>query len=65
LSEGWVFEAERVHTCASTAAINFRITVLLGEGSMVISGIEVFEAADDGRFASAHAYWDDADVAFA
>jgi steroid delta-isomerase len=64
-SQGWLFEAERVHTCGSTVAIDFRITVDLGEGSMVISGIEVFEAADDGRFASAHAYWDDADVAFA
>jgi len=64
-SEGWVFEAERVHTCASTVAIDFRITVSLGAGSMVISGIEVFEATDDGRFASAHAYWDDADLSFA
>jgi steroid delta-isomerase len=64
-SQGWVFEAERVHTCASTVAIDFRITVSLGEGSMIISGIEVFEAADDGRFSSAHAYWDDADVSFA
>jgi steroid delta-isomerase len=62
-SEGWVFEAERVHTCASTVAIDFKITVSLGAGSMIISGIEVFEATDDGRFASAHAYWDDADVA--
>ncbi len=64
-SEGWVFQAERVHTCASTVAIDFRITVSLGEGSMVISGIEVFESTEDGLFASAHAYWDDADVSFA
>jgi len=64
-SVGWVFEAERIHTCGSTAAIDFRITVSLGEGSMVISGIEIFEAAEDGRFASAHAYWDDADVTIA
>jgi steroid delta-isomerase len=64
-SEGWVFEAERIHTCATTVAIDFRITVSLGEGSMVVSGIEVFESADDGRFTSAHAYWDDADVTFA
>ena len=26
--------------------------------------VEVFESADDGRFSSAHAYWDDADVSF-
>ena len=64
-SEGWTFQAVDVHTCASTVAIDFRITVSLGEGSMIISGIEVFEATDDGRFASAHAYWDDADVSFA
>jgi len=63
-SDGWVFEAERVHTCGSTVAVDFRITIALGEGSMVISGIEVFESAEDGRFSSAHAYWDDADVSF-
>ena len=63
-SEGWVFQATDVHTCASTVAIDFTITVALATGSMVIRGIEVFASADDGRFASAHAYWDDADVAF-
>ena len=41
------------------------IAVQVGWGTMRISGIEVFEAADDGRFRSAHAYWDDADVEFA
>jgi steroid delta-isomerase len=64
-SQGWVFEATDVHTCASTVAIDFTITVDLGGSSMVIRGIEVFESAEDGRFSSAHAYWDDADVAFA
>ena len=64
-SEGWVFEATDVHTCASTVALDFNITVALGAGSMVIRGIEVFETTDDGRFASAHAYWDDSDVTFA
>ena len=64
-SEGWVFEATGVHTCASTVAVAFTITVALGTGSMVIRGIEVFASADDGRFASAHAYWDDTDVTFA
>jgi steroid delta-isomerase len=64
-SEGWVFEATDVHTCASTVALDFTIAVALGAGSMVIRGIEVFQAADDGRFASAHAYWDDTDVTFA
>ena len=64
-SDGWVFQAVDVHTCASTVAIDFMITVDVGGGSMVIRGIEVFEAADDGRFSSAHAYWDDTDVTFA
>src|SRR5665213_3382579 len=49
-SESWVFEATDVHTCASTVAIDFTITVSLGSGSMVIRGIEVFEATDDGQF---------------
>jgi uncharacterized protein (TIGR02246 family) len=64
-SEDWTFEATAVHTCASTVAIDFTIAVRVGGGTMRISGIEVFEADDDGRFRSAHAYWDDADVVFA
>jgi steroid delta-isomerase len=64
-SESWKFSADAVHTCASTVAIDFSIAVHLGEGTMRISGIEIFESADDGRFTSAHAYWDDADVSFA
>ena len=62
-SVDWTFEATAVHTCASTVAIDFAIAVHIGGGTMRIGGIEVFEAADDGRFASARAYWDDADVA--
>ena len=64
-SESWEFAAAAVHTCASTVAIDFSIAVHLGSGTMRISGIEVFESAEDGRFLSAHAYWDDADVSFA
>lgn len=64
-SEGWTFQAVDVHTCASTVAIDFVIEVRLAAGTMRINGIEVFETADDGRFTSAHAYWDDADVSFA
>ncbi len=63
-SETWEFAADAVHTCASTVAIDFSIAVHLGGGTMRIKGIEVFETTDDGRFASAHAYWDDADVSF-
>ena len=63
-SDGWVFEATAVHTCGTAVAVDFGIAVTLGDGTMRIRGIEVFEAADDGRFRSAHAYWDDADVAF-
>ena len=64
-SEDWTFTATAVHTCGSTVAIDFTIAVEVGGGTMRISGIEVFEAADDGRFRSAHAYWDDVDVVFA
>ena len=64
-SEDWVFRAVDVHTCGSTIAIDFVISIDLGEGTMTVSGIEVFEMADDGLFSSAHAYWDDADVTFA
>jgi steroid delta-isomerase len=64
-SKSWEFAAHAVHTCAATVAVDFSITVHLEEGAMRISGIEVFEVADDGGIASAHAYWDDADVSFA
>lgn len=64
-STSWTFSADAVHTCASTVAIDFSIAVQLGEGTMRIRGIEVFEVSDDGHFASARAYWDDADVSFA
>ncbi len=63
-SDDWVFRAVAVHTCASTVAIDFEINVTMGAGTMRIAGIEVFESTDDGRFSSAHAYWDDADVTF-
>ena len=64
-SQNWVFRAVDVHTCGSAIAIDFVISIDLGEGTMTVSGIEVFEMADDGLFSSAHAYWDDADVTFA
>jgi steroid Delta-isomerase len=63
-SESWTFSADDVHTCGSAVAVDFSISVRLGGGTMRIRGIEVFGASDDGRFASAHAYWDDADVSF-
>ena len=63
-SDDWEFRATAVHTCATTVAIDFEIRVTMGAGTMHVAGIEVFTSADDGRFSSAHAYWDDADVAF-
>ncbi len=63
-SENWVFRVVDTHTCGSTVAITFVISIDLGEGTMGVSGIEVFTVADDGLFSSAHAYWDDADVTF-
>jgi hypothetical protein len=43
-------------------AINFRIAVEVGGGTMVMNGIEVFALDDDGLISSVHAYWDEADV---
>ena len=63
-SADWTFQAVHIHTCGSTAAIDFGISIKLGEGTMGVSGIEVFEVADNGLFSSAHAYWDDVDVTF-
>ncbi len=63
-SETWRFAAKHVHTCGRHVAIDFEIEVATGGGTMTIDGIEVFTAGDDGRFTSAHAYWDDADLTF-
>ncbi len=61
-SDTWTFEATEVHTCGATAAITFRIAIAMGETTMTVSGIEVFEMAEDGRFSSVRAFWDGADV---
>ena len=58
------FEALAVHTAANHAAIDFRVTVELDAGQMVIQGIEVFTVADDGLISAVSAYWDDADITF-
>ncbi len=63
-SDAWTFEAVDVHTCGSSVAIDFAITVETGGATMRICGIEIFDAADNGCFAAARAYWDDADVTF-
>jgi steroid Delta-isomerase len=63
-SDTWRFAAKRVHTCGQHVAIDFEIEVVTGGGTMTIDGIEVFTADDDGRFTSAHAYWDEADLTF-
>jgi steroid delta-isomerase len=63
-STATVFEASGVHTAGDHVAIDFRVTVTLDAGTMVIEGIEVFSVGDDGRIRSVTAYWDDADVAF-
>jgi steroid delta-isomerase len=57
------FEALAVHTCGNQVAFDFRVTVSLGGGEMVISGIEVFTVDDDHLIADVVAYWDDKDVA--
>jgi len=64
-SDSWKFSASAIHTCASTVAINFEIAVVMGDSTMAISGIEVFDVAEDGLIASVHAYWDQNDVRMA
>ena len=64
-SRSMAFEALAVHIAGPHAAIDFRVTVELDAGSMVIEGIEVFTAADDGRIQGVTAYWGDADVTLA
>ena len=64
-SDTWTFTAEKVHTCANHAAIDFQISLKTGDATMTIDGIEVFTFADDGRIASVYAYWDDQDLSFA
>lgn len=56
------FAATSVHTCGDHVAIDFRVDVELGEGTMTIEGIEVFTLGDDGLIRNVRAYWDDADV---
>jgi len=63
-SDGWTFTAKAVHTCASSVAVDFAISVDTGGSTMTIEGIEVFESDEDGRFRSVHAYWDEADLTF-
>ncbi len=63
-SDSWTFTAERIHTCASTVAIDFRIELVSGGAPMSISGIEVFEVNDDGLFTGVNAYWDESDLRF-
>ena len=64
-SQGWTFRATDVHTCAPTVAFHFEIAVVVGGTTMTIAGIEIFRMDDAGLIDSAHAYWDDADVAVA
>jgi ketosteroid isomerase-like protein len=64
-STATLFEPLAVHTAGDHVAIDFKVTVTLGTGTMVIEGIEVFTVDADGLIAGVTAYWDDADVTFA
>jgi steroid delta-isomerase len=55
------FEAGAVHTSGNHVAFDFTVTVSLGGGEMVITGIEVFTVEED-HITDVVAYWDDADV---
>ena len=64
-SRTWTFTAERVHTCAEHAAVDFRIEIDLEGMATTIAGIEVVTFEPDGLIRSVAAYWDDADVTVA
>jgi steroid delta-isomerase len=57
------FEVLAAHSSGDRIAIDFRVTVTIGDGSMTISGIEVFRIDDTGLIAEVTAYWDGTDVA--
>ncbi len=61
-SDSWHFATPAVHTAGDHVAVDFEIAVETGGGTMTIRGIEVFAVGADGRFTSASAYWDEADV---
>jgi steroid Delta-isomerase len=63
-SQGITFEPSGVHSSGQTVAFNFKVTVALEGATTVISGIETFEVAEDGRIAYVRAYWDDRDITF-
>lgn len=57
------FEAVAIHTSGHDVAFDFKVTVSLGGGAMVIDGIEIFTVSDEHLITQVTAYWDDRDVA--
>jgi steroid Delta-isomerase len=49
---------DHVIVCGNEAVLRFEVHATLGESTMVMDVIEVFEVDDDTRIASARAYWD-------
>lgn len=58
LADRIVLEPRDVFVCGNEAAMAFEIHVTMGDGGMTMDAIEVFELNDDGRIATAKAYWD-------
>jgi len=49
---------DHVIVSGNEAVLRFEVHATIGESTMVMDVIEVFEVNDDARIATARAYWD-------
>jgi steroid delta-isomerase len=61
-ADSLTFEAPVMHTSGNHVAFDFKVTVSIGGGQMIITGIEVFTVSDDHLITEVTAYWDDRDA---
>jgi hypothetical protein len=59
------FEVDNIHPAGDHVAFNFTVRASVGGATMVLSGIEVFQVADDGRIAAMQAFWNEHDATLA
>jgi steroid delta-isomerase len=62
LAEAIEFIVHDAIVCGSEAAVRFTVEARSGDGGMAIHGIDTFIVDDDGKIASAKAYWDPANM---
>src|SRR5262245_34134947 len=58
LADRIVLEPRDVIVCGHEAAMIFEIHATIGDGGMVIDGVETFDIDDDGRIRTLRAFWD-------